>query len=1015
MDKWAPIAPSNPSTSTAHLSSRFASVLKPTKPGAHNAKSSGPLIGRWPEDVLLRIVELAPVCDLPNMARANRAFAKIVKDERGWEWRCKLLGLKPESKPPTLSPRRDQTLKTSPLRPKKTSFSAQHSSPLIDDDFGDFSGQNNDTFEDVDFGDFEVGKSAGSPDPGVSSGGPKEANLLDFDDLPLPSRPTGKQGGQARTTGFFALTPSAPRHVVAFPSSAPGAFYNAYKQHHLSLVPLCHHLRSSPSPSSTLALLFPPSPITSLPPSLPKQSEVLLSLLLFLTPQLQPLHDWGFLRQALLTAADRFDSTCLVAFEVADGRKDEEGMKVAAESSWAVWEAGGGKREQWECGRVWVEKREVFYDSAKWDSAENIIKAQMPAGGTTRQLDFTPMDAFISHVLEAFKIDAETAHRVFPVNARVILSFCDRLANEVIGDYIHPLLSQARAVSQALFLRATAATFVQSWKLVDVVMEVLGSKQKVITREQVEDSVFKMFEEHLDEYLDDETEWVQQHLEDICRAWETQLGTSDSPTQTKSTPTFLTSSNPDQVKRNVLASFKDALLLPVTIVPRTVTFGVNAIVTGGTQAVNGLAMLNPQKWTGKNGAVKEGEEGGVVFEVSDVDEKAAGDMGAVDVGAGIEETEDAEEVKEALDTSLAVPETNGHSSSPSQLNPRSVTPDPSDDKSFDRLQLLVSLDTALELIQVDRDSLKRAETFARYPGKAGYKVRDAIEEVFILLLKAAGDRHIAPGFRIATNQMSTYKPAEHEETTSVAPLLQFFELVHIGDTIQSMVQVYFDQELSPYVDKTDFLNAVMREKKRFEGVLDDAVAAGLNAGIEVLMNQVEHIIQVKTAPREYYPEADKPLDLGPTEGCKEAVRCLEMHCNLLRGSTSKDVLEVFYQEVGIRLETIIQRHLKRQIISLEGGFQIIADLNAYYAFVASLKQQRITEDFSNLKMLGNVFIVSDAKDLAQIVRDVTRYGGTFTPEDIYEFIQRRADWKKIEKTVDKAMYALSVREDCVIM
>lgn len=43
--------------------------------------------------------------------------------------------------------------------------------------------------------------------------------------------------------------------------------------------------------------------------------------------------------------------------------------------------------------------------------------------------------------------------------------------------------------------------------------------------------------------------------------------------------------------------------------------------------------------------------------------------------------------------------------------------------------------------------------------------------------------------------MRTYKPAEHEETSSVAPLMQFFELVHIGDTMQSMVQVYFDKEL----------------------------------------------------------------------------------------------------------------------------------------------------------------------------------------------------------------------------
>lgn len=73
--------------------------------------------------------------------------------------------------------------------------------------------------------------------------------------------------------------------------------------------------------------------------------------------------------------------------------------------------------------------------------------------------------------------------------------------------------------------------------------------------------------------------------------------------------------------------------------------------------------------------------------------------------------------------------------------------------------------------------------------------------------------------------------------------------------------------------------------------------------------------------------------------------------------------------------------MKRQIISLEGGFQIIADLNAYHAFVASLRQQSVTEDFSNLKMLGHVYIVSDAKDLAQIVRDVTRYGGTFRPEE----------------------------------
>lgn len=107
---------------------------------------------------------------------------------------------------------------------------------------------------------------------------------------------------------------------------------------------------------------------------------------------------------------------------------------------------------------------------------------------------------------------------------------------------------------------------------------------------------------------------------------------------------------------------------------------------------------------------------------------------------------------------------------------------------------------------------------------------------------------------------------------------------------------------APQIDRTDFLNGVVREKKRFENTLDEAVAAGLNAGIEVLMNQVEHIIITRTGPREYYPVDGADLDLGPTRGCKEAIASLEMHCKLLKGSTSKDVLEVFYQEVGIRLQ-----------------------------------------------------------------------------------------------------------------
>jgi recyclin-1 len=63
-----------------------------------------------------------------------------------------------------------------------------------------------------------------------------------------------------------------------------------------------------------------------------------------------------------------------------------------------------------------------------------------------------------------------------------------------------------------------------------------------------------------------------------------------------------------------------------------------------------------------------------------------------------------------------------------------------------KLELLLSLDVALELIHADHEALKRVETFAGYPGHYGHRVRDTIEELFVLMLQALGSRHINVGF-----------------------------------------------------------------------------------------------------------------------------------------------------------------------------------------------------------------------------------------------------------------------------
>lgn len=77
-------------------------------------------------------------------------------------------------------------------------------------------------------------------------------------------------------------------------------------------------------------------------------------------------------------------------------------------------------------------------------------------------------------------------------------------------------------------------------------------------------------------------------------------------------------------------------------------------------------------------------------------------------------------------------------------SPSSTPPPPS--PPTNQLDLLLSLDVALSLIHADREALKRAETFAGYPGHYGHRVRDTIEEIFILLLQTLGESHVGPGF-----------------------------------------------------------------------------------------------------------------------------------------------------------------------------------------------------------------------------------------------------------------------------
>ena len=120
-------------------------------------------------------------------------------------------------------------------------------------------------------------------------------------------------------------------------------------------------------------------------------------------------------------------------------------------------------------------------------------------------LDFDAMDDFMNHVLNAIRADGEIAMRVFPPESYVLLSFADRVATEVVsspytqlatsinepqvGDYVTPLLSRAREIANETFLKAAAATFRESWRLVDALQQ-LDKSGTFLSSTQAEDVVY---------------------------------------------------------------------------------------------------------------------------------------------------------------------------------------------------------------------------------------------------------------------------------------------------------------------------------------------------------------------------------------------------------------------------------------------------------------------------------------------------------------------------------------------
>ncbi|KAF1950676.1 secretion pathway protein Sls2/Rcy1 [Byssothecium circinans] len=555
--------------------------------------------------------------------------------------------------------------------------------------------------------------------------------------------------------------------------------------------------------------------------------------------------------------------------------------------------------------------------------------------------------------------EAALIDRVFPPTIDIMQSFLERVAEDVISEYVTSLLDEAHEVGIEVYLKAVSGVFDQAIQLAISLQPPKSSKPDF--KEEAIRTMCHCFEPHVDLYLQEETDYFKRRSLAEVETWEKRLTDEEQSAETF----FMSNVSRQAAKRDFLSSFKKVVMAPVNVLP---SFGASS-TSKSTPAANG-SSLEP---ISRSATPIPGERSG------------------------------SPQPPEAPTSELAA--------KAAIMNSR-----------LEGIRSLFSIEVALNLTHTCKASLERAARFVKLGGQSGEEAKEQCENMFISLLQTLGGRHVKPGFDKAVGHMAAYRPREVTDHSKegVAPLVAFLELVNVGDLIQQMVDMFYLQELvaAKLTDQDDFLSPAAKEKKRFEQMLDESVAAGLNKGIDVLMDEVEYICGTLQLPSDFNPTVGpngivQVYDVGPSQTAKKVIDMVSSHTNMLVGSTDKMVLDVFNQEVGLRLFTTLCKHLKRQRISVDGAIKLISDMNAYNTYIVSLRNKSLTQYFAALRELSQIFLIdpNHAKEIATIIADSDRYHGIFRAEEVYEYAERRADWYHIRSAVEKQMYGVG----CMVM
>lgn len=927
-----------------------------------------------PAELLATILDYLPVADLVRFARVSHRLQEMVYDDTRWTQKLKAMGAWNEAEA-------RQRVEDAMKRKTEAQLAKQNDAGTRTNQHGSVHGagrrhNGSVTLFDAGVEEEKVRRSLESPQTPQQK---KRATLADgFDELTVSGSPTSPTKGSSHIDAHFALQVfKRVRSIRGYARQEFGKIYGA-------LGPLYFDIAQSKGHSDALIFRTYRDP--------EQQAQILSNLKRFAQCDISA--GWAQREARLDSMIGVFENAVLREFEQGYTASDITGRMHRYAHVLVALNGGNAGVDSF------ISNHPIMNRAMSLGKPLDCIEGCAPG-----HIDLNPSQRYFEQLANVMVQQAEIIDQVFPPSVDVMTPFWTRICETLVSDYLTALFDEAHRRDVDTYVKAVAGTFGQALRLVTTLNATKASPPEFAERSK--QTIVQCFEKHIDLYLAEEFEVFRTKAESEVNQWEKAQSEQEASTEAY----FMSNLNRQAAKRDFLSSFRKVVMMPVNALP---TFGSAKTATVATRSSAAHFDTTDTSYTGGRPRTPNIP------------------------GSATPPLRSSTPVQEAPTTELAA--------KTAILNSR-----------LEGIKSLFSIEVALNLTHIAKASIERTALMVQMGGTDGEVAKKQCSTIFTTLIDILGNRHVKNGFDKAVGHLGQYNPREvrkfKQEASNgssvaagssthlgVEPLVTFLELVNVGDLIQQMVDVFYSQELvAPKLLETDdFLNPAVKDKKKFEQMLDERVAAGLNKGIDVLMDEVEYICATTQTPTDFNPTG--VVDIGASATAKQIVDMVSGHTGMLVGSTDKNMLDVFNQEVGLRLFTTLCKHFKRQRISVDGAIQLISDINHYSAFVGTLRQKTLAPYFEALRELSQIYLVyidppasyfggsannkrasllstkesitaKQAKELATIITDSQRYHGIFPTEEVYEFAERRADWYLVKAYVEQAMYGVG----CSIM